>query len=91
MSRGMARQQVLWERLAARQVLEKEEEEAEAAREAARAATRAEKVYVVEAIVNRRVVDSVIEYRVRWEGFASARNTWENQETLLGARKLIAL
>jgi hypothetical protein len=90
MSRGMARQQVLWERLAARQALEKEEEEAEAAREAARAATRAEKVYVVEAIVNRRVVDGVIEYRVRWEGFASARNTWENQETLLGARKLIA-
>jgi hypothetical protein len=90
MHRGMARQQVLWERIAASHALEKEEEEVEAMREAARAASRAEKVYVIEAIVNRRVQDGVIEYRVKWENFAPAKNTGETQDNLAGAQKLIA-
>jgi hypothetical protein len=90
MARGMARQQVLWGRQAARQAHEAEEAEAEAVREAARAEARAQKVYVVEAIVNRRIIDGVVEYRVKWDDYAACNNTWEMQDNLVGARKLIA-
>jgi hypothetical protein len=90
MARGMARQQVLWGRRAAREAQEAEDAEAEAAREAVRADARAQKVYVVEAIVNRKTENGVLQYRVKWEGYAASKNTWELQDNLVGARKLIA-
>lgn len=86
-----ARRKVLWEKEQARKVAEqKEQEEADAAA-ALRAVSAAEKEWVLEAIVNKREVDGKVEYRVKWEGFASNHNTWESAENLIGARRAIAL
>merc|ERR1712013_598184 len=49
-----------------------------------------ESEYEVERIVDKRVVDGVTEYLVKWKGWENEEDqTWEPQENLMGSEKLI--
>lgn len=39
-----------------------------------------EDMYDVEDILGKKVVDGVMQYRVKWKGFSSSNNTWEPKE-----------
>lgn len=43
---------------------------------------REEEVYKVEKIINRRIKDGIVEYRIKWLGYDSSENTWEPEENL---------
>jgi hypothetical protein len=90
MSRSSARRAVLEARVADNVRAREEEEEKEREKEAKRARLRAEKVYVVESICNKKTdQDGTVWYRVKWEGFSGTRNTWELASSLLEARTAI--
>lgn len=48
-----------------------------------------EEEYVVERIIDKRIVDGQIEYFLKWKGYPESENTWEPRENLVGAPKLI--
>lgn len=85
-----SRREVLWEKEQARLDDEEHEREKEAEAEAIRAVARAEREFIVEAIVNKREVNGKVEYRVQWQGYAASHNTWESAESLISARRVIA-
>ena len=33
--------------------------------------------YVVESIVDKRISNNIVEYRVKWRGYTDEENTWE--------------
>jgi Chromo (CHRromatin Organisation MOdifier) domain len=39
--------------------------------------------YYIQKIVNKRVMNGVVEYRVRWQGYRAAEDTWEKAEKLV--------
>lgn len=43
--------------------------------------------YMIDKIVGKRRVGNVIEYRIKWKGYASTDNTWEKQKNLLSNKK----
>lgn len=48
-----------------------------------------EEEFVVERIVDKRIVDGQIEYFLKWKGYPESENTWEPVDNLEGAPKLI--
>lgn len=50
----------------------------------------AEGVYQVEKIVGQAMINGIIHYRVKWQGFSSAEDTWEPVENLEGCNDLLA-
>jgi hypothetical protein len=62
---------------------------ADSAMAAAKAEQEQEEVQPVERIVGKRVKDGRTEYRVRWEGFTEADDTWEPLTNLETAKDLI--
>ena len=51
---------------------------------------KAEKSWVVEKIVDKRIIDNVVNYRIKWEGYASKHNTWESESNLSSAMGAVA-
>lgn len=45
-------------------------------------------VYVVEKIVDSRTRAGVKQYLVKWEGYADAENTWENEENIFSKQMI---
>jgi len=43
-----------------------------------------EGMYYIQKIVNKRIVNGVVEYRVRWQGYRSSEDTWEDASKLKG-------
>lgn len=84
------RQHVLAAQKAKANEIEAAAKEAEEQHAELRAAKRAEKTYVVEEIIRKRIVDNTIEYRVKWEGYSAKYNTWEPECTLTSALAAIA-
>lgn len=48
-----------------------------------------EKIYEVEKIVGKRVIESGLQYCVKWVGYPSYSNTWEPVENLATASDAI--
>ena len=70
-----ARHRILWEKQQARQAVEAHGAELEADRVAVRAVARSERDWEVDKITNRREHGGVLQYRVKWKGYASQHNT----------------
>ena len=49
-------------------------------------------VYVVDKVVDMKIKQGEVEYRVKWQGFNSMQNTWEPANNLLdhGAKEAVA-
>ena len=49
-------------------------------------------VYVVDKVVDMRIKQGEVEYRVKWQGYTSKHNTWEPEAHLLdhGAQEAVA-
>ena len=45
--------------------------------------------FVLESIIDHRIVNGKIEYFVQWKGFPQSESTWENEETLQKYKKII--
>jgi hypothetical protein len=90
MTRSAHRQEKLWSKRVAEEQKIAEQVEAEAIQTALKAAKAAEKEFVVEAIVNKRVLDGKCEYRVKWYNWDAKHNTWEDEGNLQNCRNLIA-
>ena len=86
----IARQAILAQRKAAAAASAAEEQRRQQEDIDRRAEQRAAKEYVVEKIVDKRVVDDVVHYRVKWLGYSGRRNTWEPEANLENSRKCIA-
>jgi hypothetical protein len=86
-----ARHRILWEKQQARQAVEAHEAELEAERVAVRAVARSNRDWEVDKIINRREHGGVLQYRVKWKGYASQHNTWEPAENLSSARRAMAM
>lgn len=86
----VARQALLAQKKAAAAAEAAEVERAEKERADQRAAARAEKEWRVEAVINKRVEEDKVEYRVKWLGYDNKHNTWELESSLQNCRKLIA-
>lgn len=41
-----------------------------------------DKYFAVEKILNRRIVDGIVQYRVKWLGYPNEENTWEAEDDL---------
>lgn len=84
------RQKVLADKQAEQEKEAEQQAQQEALEAIEKATAREEKEHVVEEIINKRVVDNQVEYRVRWRGYASKHNTWEPESTLQGAKSAVA-
>lgn len=42
----------------------------------------AEEEYIVENIIDKRIVKGKVEYKIKWEGYDMTENTWEPEENL---------
>ena len=91
MSRGLSRHQLLWEKKQEELAIQAVAKEAHEVQQAVRAVARSERQHKVEMILNKRVIDGHVQYRVKWEGHSSACNTWEPVDNLVGARAAVAL
>ena len=45
--------------------------------------------YIVEEILEKRIIDGKIEYFIKWEGFRISESTWEPEENLSNSKDLI--
>jgi hypothetical protein len=86
----VARQALLAQNKAAAAAAAEEEQRKEAEVQRNRATRRAERVYTIDTIVDKRVVEGEVQYRVNWEGYDARSNTWESEENLQNARQKIA-
>jgi hypothetical protein len=48
-----------------------------------------EEEYIVEKVLNKRKVDGVIEYLIKWEGYETEESTWEPIDNLKNIMNLI--
>ena len=64
--------------------------ELEDQKSAHRAIQRAARNYEVEEIIDKRINNNMIEYRVSWKDYSARHNSWEPESTLTGALAAIA-
>lgn len=64
--------------------------ELEDQKSAQRAIQRAARSYEVEEIIDKRIRENMVEYRVSWKDFSAKHNSWEPEGTLTGALAAIA-
>ena len=44
----------------------------------------------VEKVLNKRKIRGVVKYLVQWKGFTTKHNSWEREEDLKNAKKVVA-
>jgi hypothetical protein len=57
--------------------------------DAAQTESSEESVYEVESIVRHRVRKGQLQYFLKWKGYPSSQNTWENDNNVVGCQELI--
>lgn len=50
---------------------------------------RDDKEYEIEGIINKRVDSGQVQYKVKWKGYSEEKATWEPEENLTKAKKLL--
>eukprot|EP01132_Coremiostelium_polycephalum_P005262 gene5262-6550_t len=53
--------------------------------------TKEEEVFEVEHILDKRIVDGTVEYKILWKGYPKEDSTWETEENVAGCKELIEM